>query len=80
MLQVARDLSKVSLCLFRGAPLSRWPLDNSPLSIVRSLPLVSGGLPSCPAKLCFEEHSLDAGNLSHFKNLGVGDEVIVMYV
>ena len=33
MLHVAKDLFKVSLCLFRGAPLSRWPKDNSPYSM-----------------------------------------------
>ena len=33
------------------------------------------GYMSCPAKLCFEEHGLDAGNLSHFKDLNVGDEI-----
>ena len=46
--------------------------------IVRSL--IGDGLPypgymSCPAKLCFEEHGLNAGNLSHFKDLNVGDEI-----
>ena len=30
---------------------------------------------SCPAKLCFEEHGLDASNLSHCKDLNVGDEI-----
>ena len=35
---------------------------------------------SCPAKLCFEEHGLDAGNYSHFQDLGVGDEVTPMDV
>jgi hypothetical protein len=35
---------------------------------------------SCPAKLCFEEHGLDAGNLSHFKDLNVGDEITPMDV
>ena len=31
---------------------------------------------SCPAKLfSFLEHGLDAGNLSHFKDLNVGDEI-----
>ena len=35
---------------------------------------------SCPAKLCFDEHGLDAGNLNHFKDLGVGDEVTPMDV
>jgi len=30
---------------------------------------------SCPAKLCFDEHGLVAGNLGHFKDLDVGDEV-----
>ena len=28
---------------------------------------------SCPAKLCFDEHGLDAGNLSRFKDLDVSD-------
>ena len=60
LLQVARDLSKVTLHLFRGAPLSRWPVDNSPVAM------------SCPAKLCFGER--DVGNLGQFKDLDVGDE------
>jgi hypothetical protein len=30
---------------------------------------------SCPAKLCFEEHGIDGGNLSHVAVLGVGDEI-----
>ena len=33
MLHVTWDLFKVSLYLFRGAPLSRWPVDNSPYSM-----------------------------------------------
>ena len=54
MLQVARDLFKVSLyLLFRGAPLSRWPVDNSPYSMT----LVGDGLPSwrhvLPSKAVF---------------------------
>ena len=35
---------------------------------------------SCPAKLCVEEHGLDADNLSHFKDLNVGDEITPMDV
>ena len=34
MLQVARDLFKVSLYLFRGASLSQWPVNNSPYSTI----------------------------------------------
>ena len=34
----------------------------------------------CPAKLCFEEHRLDAGNHSHFKDLNVVDEITPMDV
>ena len=34
----------------------------------------------CPANLCFEEHGFDAGNLSHFKDLNVGDEITQMDV
>ena len=30
---------------------------------------------SCEAKLCFEENGLDAGNLGHFMDLNVGDEI-----
>ena len=71
MLQVARDLFKVSLYLFRGASLSRWPVDNSPYSTVFGRRW---------SKLCFEEHGLDADNLSHFKDLDVGDEVTPMDV
>ena len=29
---------------------------------------------SCPAKLCFKEHGLNAGNLGHFMDLDVCDE------
>ena len=63
----------MSLYLFRGAPLSRWPVDNSPYSTIVGRRLSSM---SCPAKLCFEEHGLNADNLSHFKDFDVGDEII----
>ena len=35
---------------------------------------------SCPAKLCFKNLGLDAGNLIHFKDLYVGDEITPMDV
>ena len=30
---------------------------------------------SCPAMLCFEGHGFNAGKRSHFKDLGIGDEI-----
>ena len=29
---------------------------------------------SCPTKLCFENYGFDGNNLSHFKDLDVGDD------
>ena len=80
MMEVARDLFKVSLYLFRSAPTSRWPVSSSPHSKIVDKRWSSIMEMSCPAKPCFEEQGLDFGNLSHFKDLGVGDEVTPMGV
>ena len=49
MMQVARDLFKMSLYLFRGASLSRWPLGSSPYSTVLGWRW-SSILETCPAQ------------------------------
>ena len=51
VIDVACDegLFKVSLYLFRGVPLSRWPVDNSPYSMTFGRPW-SSILETCPAQ------------------------------
>ena len=79
---MASKLFKVSLYLFRGAPFSRWPVNSSPNSTIfgRRWSSNQHGDMSCPGTLCFEFHDLDGGNISHYKDFDVGEEVTPMDV
>ena len=76
---MASDLFKKSLYLFRGAPLSRWPVDSFLYSMIFGRRCSFILETSCSAKLYFEDHGLDVGGLSHFKD-DVGDEITPMDV
>ena len=78
MLNVARDILKVSLCLFRDASLTQWLMNSSPYSI-QAMVFHPGDV-SCPEKLCFQDHCFDAGNVTHFKDLDISDKVTSMNV